>query len=59
MSQDEQKLSDQNERQCEGIYLKVDGEIIPIKDLPKHEYEDFLEFTHKLRMAYFSTINEK
>lgn len=40
------------------ILLEIDGnDVVDITDLPKQDYEDFLELTHRLRLAYIS-VNE-
>ena len=36
------------------IMVEIDKELVNITDLPKHEYELFLELTHQLRYAYES-----
>lgn len=41
-------------RRFSNVLVEIDGEIIPIRDLPKHEYEEFLNDMHKLRLVYIS-----
>ena len=36
------------------VELDNNGEMINISDLPKEQYEKFLELIHALRMAYIS-----
>jgi len=33
------------------------GEFVNITDLPKEQYEQFLELMHQIRIAYISIIN--
>lgn len=42
-----------NNRKLTGLFMHFDnGDIINIQDLPKPEYENFLEQMYRLRMAY-------
>jgi hypothetical protein len=43
-------------RRFSDVLVEIDGQIIPIRDLPKHEYEAFLDDMHKLRLAYISIV---
>jgi hypothetical protein len=43
-------------RRFSDVLVEIDGQIIPIRDLPKHEYEAFLNDMHKLRLAYISVV---
>ncbi len=43
-------------RRFSDVLVEIDGAIIPIRDLPKHEYEAFLDDMHKLRLAYISIV---
>jgi len=38
------------------ILVEKDNKLIPIKDLPKIEYEEFLELIHRLRLAYITVV---
>jgi hypothetical protein len=44
-------------RMFSNVLVEIDGQIIPIRDLPKHEYESFLDDMHKLRLAYILTVS--
>ena len=43
-------------RSFTNVFVEIDGKPIPIRELPKIEYEEFLEGMHKLRLAYISVI---
>lgn len=43
-------------RSFTNVFVEIDGKPIPIRDLPKMEYEEFLEVMHRLRMAYISVV---
>lgn len=43
-------------REFSNIYIEIDGKLEQLRDLPIHEYEEFLEDMHKLRLAYMSGI---
>jgi len=45
-------------RECTNIFVEIDGENIRIQDLPKEDYEDFLESMNKLRLIYLSTLSK-
>ncbi len=36
------------------VFVEIDGKSIPISELPKIEYEEFLEDMHRLRLAYIA-----
>ena len=36
------------------IMIEVDGELVNIKDLPKPQYEHFLDITNRIRAAYLA-----
>ena len=41
-----------------GLFMRYDnGDMVNIKDLPKLEYEKFLEQMNALRIAYITLIN--
>ena len=44
-------------RRFSNVMVEIDGEIIPIRDLPKHEYEAFLDDMNKLRLAYIAIVS--
>jgi len=44
-------------RRFSNILIEIDGELVQLRDLPKHEYEEFLEDMHKLRLAYISVMS--
>jgi len=35
----------------------IDGKATPIRELPKHEYESFLNDMHKLRLFYIAVLS--
>ena len=39
-------------RRFNDVLVEIDGQRIPIRELPKHEYEEFLEDMHKVRLGY-------
>ncbi len=45
-------------RHLQDVLVKVNGELIPIRGLPKDEYEQFLDIMFKLRLAYISAITK-
>lgn len=54
---DNEDLSYTN-RKLVGLFMHYDnGDIINIQDLPKLEYEKFLEQMNILRITYFTIIN--
>ena len=44
-------------RRFSNILIEIDGELVRLRDLPKHEYEEFLEDMRKLRLAYISVMS--
>lgn len=38
------------------VFVEIDGKSIPISELPKIEYEEFLEEMHRLRLAYIALV---
>lgn len=42
--------------QFTNVFVEIDGKPIPIRELPKIEYEEFLEGMHRLRLAYISVM---
>ena len=36
------------------VYVELDGEKVCIQDLPKNEYEDFLDLMKKVRCMYIA-----
>ncbi len=47
-----------NSRSLVGLFMHYDnGDMINIQDLPKPEYEKFLEQMHALRIAYISIMS--
>jgi len=40
------------------ILIKRGEQLIPIRDLSKKEYEEFLELMNKLRMTYIALIRD-
>ena len=44
-------------RRFSNILIEIDGELVQLRDLPKHEYEEFLEVMHRLRLAYISVVS--
>lgn len=43
-------------RSFTNVFVEIDGKSIPIRELPKIEYEEFLENMHRLRMAYIAVV---
>ena len=43
-------------RRFSDVMVEIEGKVIPIRELPKHEYEDFLNDMHLLRLAYISIV---
>lgn len=43
-------------RSFTNVFVEIDGKPIPIRELPKIEYEEFLEGMHRLRMAYIAVV---
>jgi len=43
-------------RSFTNVFVEIDGKPIPIRELPKIEYEDFLEAMHRLRLAYIAFV---
>jgi UDP-3-O-acyl-N-acetylglucosamine deacetylase len=39
------------------VLVEIDGKNVPIRDLPREDYEGFLEDMNKLRMAYISVVS--
>lgn len=39
------------------VYVEIDGKKVSIAELPKHQYEEFLEDMHKLRLAYITVVS--
>jgi len=47
-----------NDRNLIGLFLHYDnGDMVNVKDLPKPEYEKFLENMNALRMAYITLVS--
>ena len=44
-------------RSFTNVFVEIDGKLIPIRELPKIEYEEFLEVMHRLRLAYISVVS--
>ena len=46
---------DKSNRKCTGLFLQFDnGDMVDVKELPKAEYDKFLESMNDLRIAYIS-----
>ena len=44
-------------RSFTNVFVEIDGgKLIPIRELPKIEYEAFLEGMHRLRLAYIAVV---
>ena len=43
-------------RSFTNVFVEIDGKPIPIRELPKIEYEEFLEGMHQLRLAYIAVV---
>ena len=43
-------------RSFTNVFVEIDGKLIPIREMPKIEYEEFLEGMHRLRLAYISVV---
>lgn len=43
-------------RSFTNVFVEIDGNTIPIRELPKIEYEEFLEGMHRLRLAYIAVV---
>ena len=43
-------------RSFTNVFVEIDGKPIPIRELPKIEYEAFLEGMHRLRLAYIAVV---
>ncbi|MHB8762581.1 MAG: hypothetical protein ACYC6J_09430 [Coriobacteriia bacterium] len=43
-------------RSFTNVFVEIDGKPIPIRELPKIEYEEFLEGMHRLRLAYITVV---
>lgn len=43
-------------RSFTNVFVEIDGKPIPIRELPKIEYEEFLESMHRLRSAYIAVV---
>lgn len=41
------------------VLLELDGELIPMNELEKKDYEDFLEFMNQLRLAYIAVVSKR
>jgi hypothetical protein len=46
------------EKQIENVFVEIDGNLIPIRELSKSQYETFLEIIHRIRLAYITTIDK-
>lgn len=44
-------------REFSNVFIEIDGKLEQLRDLPIHEYEEFLEDMHKLRLAYMSVMH--
>ena len=57
MNKENQKPQQNNtppRRNITNVFVEVEGKLIPIKELPKSDYEYFLDKIHALRLAYIS-----
>ena len=43
-------------RSFTNVFVEIDGKPIPIRELPKIEYKEFLECMHRLRLAYIAVV---
>lgn len=43
-------------RSFTNVFVEIDGKPIPIRELPKIEYEEFLECMHRLRLSYIAVV---
>lgn len=43
-------------RSFTNVFVEIDGKPIPIRELSKIEYEEFLDGMHRLRLAYISIV---
>ena len=41
------------------VLVEINGKIVPIKELPQKQYEEFLEMIHKLRLGYITILNKQ
>lgn len=66
MSTDKTSLENESQPSCLGavsrsfigLYMHYDnGDMVNIQDLPKPEYEKFLEHMNALRMAYIALVS--
>lgn len=46
-------------RNFTNVFVEIDGKLIPIRELRKIEYEEFLDGMHKLRLAYITIISKR
>lgn len=46
-------------RSFTNVFVEIDGKPIPIRELPKIEYEEFLEGMHRLRLAYIVVCRQR
>ena len=44
-------------REFSNVFIEIDGKLEQLRDLPIHEYEEFLEAMHKLRLVYMSVMH--
>jgi hypothetical protein len=44
-------------RKFDNIYVEIEGKKIPLKELPKEDYEEFLNGMFKLYMAYNAVVS--
>lgn len=65
MSTEKSKLENENPalnkpvvgRSFTNVFVEIDGKPIPIIELQKIEYEEFLESMHRLRLAYIAVVS--
>ena len=44
-------------RSFTNVFVEINDKPIPIRELPKIEYEEFLEAMHRLRLAYIAVVS--
>ena len=60
MENKEQEKDNVINRKLIGLYMHYDnGDVVNIQDLPKPEYEEFLEQMNALRMAYIVMVSNR
>ena len=41
------------------VLVEINSKIVPIKELPQKQYEEFLDMMHKLRLGYITILNKQ